>query len=862
MTMVAWYPQRMSDSDSDSDADNLREQPTLPPRAPESSSVADQPTLAPRSAENPQTSAVPTLEGYEILGELGRGGMGVVYKARDTNLDRTVALKMVLGGKFASKEEIQRFRIEGEAAARLDHPGIVPIFDIGEADGNHFFSMKFIDGAALGDQIENYKNDNRKSAELMIKIARAVQHAHQRGVLHRDLKPANVLIDAEGSPSVTDLGLAKRMDTDSGLTQTGLIMGTPGFMAPEQATGQKDITTAADVFSLGAILYWLNTGEAPFVGETAVQTVMKTIEDETPSIRSRNKNADADLDLICQQAMNKDPLQRYNSAAALADDLQAWLDGELLSVRAPTALNVASLWVRKNLRTVLAACIAGAVCGIAVGMISMLSEMRGVAAQEYRIQQLGGSARTWVAPFVELRLLNDAWSMIEFLRVPIVAVCAFFCVLVVRPETREANIVAGVTAGLVAGVLTFLAGTGWSSLYQHSVQAGEHDVDLLSLAVWADTDQEQRLFQRALVQRYPGLETMDQSQKRKRIREKILHDQRTGLLPGTWFAAIMSLLFAGVPLAGTCVLSGMLWQQGERGFRWFGGTWERGAYLLVMLLMLSLWLRAIVPATHIMVISLAVTAFCLSLAVRQSSMLWRILVIPVPFVAMFWIVGDINLMLNCSRDAGRALNDVELKQKLTQCDRLLERDETPYVRYQTAVARLYLEDEEQYQFHCRRTLQDFEEAYTPGVGSRIAKVCMLRPDLQDATSLPLLHELSEYASSFKTADNYRWYCATRALVEVRRGNPTDAIAWNKKCRVDENKGDLASGYRHAQSRAVDALAYLDLADLKNAEKSLEIGRLNNSAARTNAIADGQDHGWVDWLVFQILEREAQSRLTN
>ena len=162
------------------DSDQIADQPTMPPTPGDQSSVAHQPTVVPGASSPNPSSGVPQLDGYEILSELGRGGMGVVYKARDTNLDRTVALKMVLGGKFATADEIQRFRIEGEAAARLDHPGIVPIYDIGEADGNHFFSMKFIDGAALVDRLEDYQSNNRKSAELLIKIARAVQHAHQR----------------------------------------------------------------------------------------------------------------------------------------------------------------------------------------------------------------------------------------------------------------------------------------------------------------------------------------------------------------------------------------------------------------------------------------------------------------------------------------------------------------------------------------------------------------------------------------------------------------------------------------------------------------------------------------------------------
>ena len=207
-------------------------------------SFDDLPTILPGSevrddSANRVESSFPAIENYEIVSELGRGGMGVVYKARDVRLDRVVALKMILGGKFASEEEIQRFRIEGESAARLDHPGIVPIYQIEEFNGNHFFSMKFVEGNSLLNCLDDYKSDHRNAVELVAKIADAVQHANQRAVLHRDLKPANILIDKSGQPAITDFGLAKRTDGDSELTATGLVMGTPGFMSPNRLLAAK-----------------------------------------------------------------------------------------------------------------------------------------------------------------------------------------------------------------------------------------------------------------------------------------------------------------------------------------------------------------------------------------------------------------------------------------------------------------------------------------------------------------------------------------------------------------------------------------------------------------------------------------------
>ena len=185
---------------------------------------------------------------YEVIEEIARGGMGVVYKAKHRKLNRIVALKMILGGRFSSDEEVTRFQIEAEAAARLDHPGIVPIYEVGEHDGQHFFAMKFIEGGSLAERLGRFRTDQRGAIQMLSKVARAVHHGHQRGVLHRDLKPANILIDPEGQPVVTDLGLAKNTAGDSDLTNTGAILGTPSYMPPEQASGQQAITTAADVY--------------------------------------------------------------------------------------------------------------------------------------------------------------------------------------------------------------------------------------------------------------------------------------------------------------------------------------------------------------------------------------------------------------------------------------------------------------------------------------------------------------------------------------------------------------------------------------------------------------------------------------
>ena len=220
----------------------------------------------------------PKMPGYELQEELGRGGMGVVWKARQTDLSRVVALKMILSGRFATATEVQRFQTEAAAAAGLDHPNIVPIYEVGQHQGQHYFSMKWIEGTSLAQHLPRLTADPRAAARLVATVARAVHHAHQRGIIHRDLKPANILLDAAGEPLVTDFGLARRTDGDGGLTQTGVIVGTPSYMAPEQAAAKKNITTAVDVWSLGAILYEGLTGRPPFQAETALGTLLQVLE--------------------------------------------------------------------------------------------------------------------------------------------------------------------------------------------------------------------------------------------------------------------------------------------------------------------------------------------------------------------------------------------------------------------------------------------------------------------------------------------------------------------------------------------------------------------------------------------------------
>ena len=283
----------------------------------------------------PPTSLPRRFGEYELLEELGRGGMGVVYKAKQKNPDRTVALKMILRGELASEADLARFRAEAQSAARLDaHPNIVSVHEVSECDGQPYFSMRFIDGTTLGKLVADGPLPARAAARYMATVARAVHDAHQQGILHRDLKPSNVLIDRQDQPHVTDFGLAKRVGGGASLTQSGAIVGTPSYMAPEQAAGSRGVLSpASDVYSLGAILYDLLAGRPPFQAATPVDTIMMVLEQDVVSPRLLNPRVDRELEMICLKCLQKPVELRYASAGHLADDLEAYLHGEPISAR-------------------------------------------------------------------------------------------------------------------------------------------------------------------------------------------------------------------------------------------------------------------------------------------------------------------------------------------------------------------------------------------------------------------------------------------------------------------------------------------------------------------------------------------------
>jgi serine/threonine protein kinase/tetratricopeptide (TPR) repeat protein len=330
----------------------------IPPDAPvagvddpgHSNQIAGDVLPAPHSKETAHVAELlGELGDYELLKEIGRGGQGVVFRARQKSLNRTVALKVIGLGQWASKAHLKRFRREAEAAASLEHPGIVPIHEVGERDGSCYFSMKFIEGGQLDEIVRREAMPIRQAAELIAKVARTVHYAHEHGILHRDIKPGNILLDQKGEPHLTDFGLARLLETESTVTRTLEVLGTPSYMAPEQALGENAaVSSATDVYGLGAVLYQLLTGQPPFAGGTTYETIKLLLDTEPRQPRQLNPKIDRDLSTICLKCLEKDPKRRYASALALAEDLEHWLKHEPIQARRTGMFARGKKWVRRH----------------------------------------------------------------------------------------------------------------------------------------------------------------------------------------------------------------------------------------------------------------------------------------------------------------------------------------------------------------------------------------------------------------------------------------------------------------------------------------------------------------------------------
>jgi hypothetical protein len=498
--------------------------------------------------------------------------MGVVFKARQTSLNRTVALKLLLTGQLASTAEVQRFRTEAEAAACFDHPNIVPIYEVTESNGQLCFSMKLIEGRSL----TGFQGPPQQAARLLAVVARAVHYAHQRGIIHRDLKPANILLDGVGQPYVTDFGLAKRLQSDSKLTQTGAVMGTPAYMPPEQASGKKgEVTTLADVYGLGAVLYELLTGRPPFRAETPFDILVQVTEKDPESPRKLNSQVDRDLEAVCLKCLKKDQHQRYASAAELADDLDRWQRGEPTRARPPSAWQAVRFWLRQNLRVALWVLAVGVVLGLLFGYVIYIRVLQEPLAESIQnsYARLPSTPRPWLAalplvvgPIQYALRLTGALAM---------TTAGLAVVLLARPRTAAADLSHGLAAGLVAAYISTLFGGAWTF-------AGKEIVGTLEFRrqiedpIWRE-------------QRYPDLKGLPPEEQRRILYDKMVSDAvisvQTGMLKALPVYVIILLFVPAVE----ALVAGSLWRRYQRPWLVTAAYAERMIPLALILLFSALF---------------------------------------------------------------------------------------------------------------------------------------------------------------------------------------------------------------------------------------------------------------------------------
>jgi hypothetical protein len=512
--------------------------------------AGDAPTIAPGDpAPHAALGTVRYFGDYELLEEIARGGMGVVFKARQVSLDRVVALKMILAGQLASPADVQRFRAEAKAAANLKHPNIVAIHEVGEHEGQRYFSMDYIAGRSLAQMVRENPLPAARAARYVQAIAEAIAYAHRQGTLHRDLKPSNVLIDETDRPHVTDFGLAKRLGSDAGMTLTGQVLGTPSYMPPEQAAGRPEqVGPVSDVYALGALLYELLTGRPPFRAESVFDTIMQVIHTEPVPPRLLNPKVPRELDTISLKCLEKDPQKRYAGAQELADDLGRFLAGEPIHARPPSVPFVVRQFFRQNLRATMWTVLVGLIAGLLMTVPTYFvwggtgrpgPDGQMVITTGVYFKPLGGAIDFNKPPLLQAGMglgLAVALANMLLLMVP-----GFFQGLLAgylaAPANRAGDVAVGAASGLIAGLVFFVAALG-PQLTADSLGRSQPDLTLLERAAATDSAKGAD----PIAEAYPDWSTLDRAQRSAALVRKIRTDMTANGTRALWAAVGLSLL--------------------------------------------------------------------------------------------------------------------------------------------------------------------------------------------------------------------------------------------------------------------------------------------------------------------------------
>lgn len=842
-----------------------RESPTVvPPKPPQfnrADEAPEQTMVSSRGhADRPaDSSELNSFGEYDLIDEIARGGMGVVYRARHRKLNRIVALKMILSGQFASQEDVARFYLEAEAAANLDHAGITPIYDVGDEQGQPFFAMKLIEGGSVESSIGVFEKDLRKSAELIVQVALAIHHAHQRGILHRDLKPNNILLDEDRNPLVTDFGLAKMTDRESGHTRTGAIMGTPAYMAPEQAGSGKSVTTSADIYSLGAILYRLITGQPTYQADSALDIVMKSLNEDPAPPRELNTAIPLDLELICLKCLQREPTLRYNSAADLAEDLEHWLAGEPVSVRPPSVGTLASVWMKQNVQMAVGAALVGSLTGALISF-SMFAAVFSVnfdfvasTYRDYFPQQK--------PPLMAIPFQSPSWSFpVVLVGWPLlIAICGYFVVRVTKPPSRQAAASSGLIAGAFCAGLMAMVGT-IGPLMSSTIGQIEEDLNLLSTAAYGD-EVEAKSARRSLINRYPDLEKYSESDRGIVIQRKIRSDLIAGLPIGLWGGFSVFLMTMPLVMLGSIYawrLQSHNWSKLYTFFKYIDAAFAFSiliSFLILLFLTRPLGAGIYIPPFFGTVMLVGALVIALAAAIKAWSWYLRVPIHLVWIVLVAFYCMQVMRAPYGSQIADQQMYAGNMDGAASALElKLNAQPSREYTRMRLGILYAKMGDREQYYYHCKEILRYTEGTRNPDMADKAAKLCLLLPSEKE--NLKLATEMSERAVKYGEGSKYySWFLLVRGLAAYRNGEFQRAVEYLNN--IDRNRYFVIN----CTADMVLTMCHYNIGDVKQAEYVFENGTNWMEEAWNKYYSKGeQTANWHDRFVYEILRDEARSVL--
>ncbi len=799
---------------------------------------------------------------YELHEAIARGGMGVVYRAKHRPLNRIVALKMILSGQLASEDDVRRFYLEAEAAASLDHPGIVPIFEIGQHGGQHFFSMKYIEGGSLADRLEELRKEPRSAIELLTKVVRAVHHAHQRGILHRDLKPANILIDEKGYPLVSDLGLAKHLRGNSDVTNTGAILGTPRYMSPEQASGTSEVTTAADIYSLGAVLYQILVGRPPHEGDTPLEVIKNVLDEKPTRPRDIESTVDRDLELICLKCLEKEPEVRYSSAAALAEDLESWQAGLPISVRPPSLGSAFSMWLRDNLRSAVGAVLTGLIAGFCLAIVFWMTSMSkpmSVGAGVYERFPSESRPLFAVEPPTSLDTASDLyWAGILTITLACIGLLNAF---LVRPPTRTAMIGSGVISGLVASLVAFAVSIGWGSVFSSALWPSQQDLQDISSSAFATTPDDAERGRRALLRRYPDLADVSPAERGNLMYRKVYMDQLAGIPIGLWLGVVGTLIAGMIPAISGTLIAGRLLQP-KRPFAAIivpymevMGTASLACLFLVINSVARLaGLTIIAPPLHYQVPFYASLLLASFAAFRSWNLTCRRALHLVWIVVAILYFGEIGRTERAHQIASDLVGKGHLEDAAIRLERQsANRRWEAFPQFRAAVLRARLGQWDHHAIHCRDMAERFSRTSNPFEADLTAKICLLSPQpVELDTALRLVDVATEEGSGTNFVP---WFEFAEALAAYRTHHYD---------RVEEHLVSAEQSPAQFFAATATLLRSLTHRQLKRSQEADQL--LQQAHQRYLDAMQGPDEApkqeWQDRIIFEVLYEEAQRDASN